>query len=76
MGLEDARGTLFYSYAIFLKELRPKMFLFENVRGLLTHDNGKTYQTILNIFKKQGYEVTYKVLNLGTILFLKKEKDL
>ena len=39
LGLEDARGTLFYHYATFLQKLQPKMFLFENVRGLLTHDN-------------------------------------
>ena len=38
LGLEDARGTLFYHYAVFLEKLQPKMFLFENVRGLLTHD--------------------------------------
>ena len=38
LGLEDARGTLFYHYAKFLEQLQPKMFLFENVRGLLTHD--------------------------------------
>ena len=43
LGLEDARGTLFYHYAKFLEQLQPKMFLFENVRGLLTHDKGRTY---------------------------------
>lgn len=66
LGLEDARGTLFYHYAIFLKKLQPKMFLFENVKGLLTHDKGKTYQTILNIFEQSGYTITksqIKVLN-------------
>lgn len=46
LGLEDVRGTLFYHYAVFLKKLQPKMFLFENVRGLQTHDGGKTYKTI------------------------------
>lgn len=63
LGLEDARGTLFYHYAIFLEKLQPKMFLFENVRGLLTHDQGRTYQTMLGIFEEAGYTVTYKVLN-------------
>ncbi len=66
LGLEDARGTLFYHYALFLEKLQPKMFLFENVRGLLTHDNGKTYKTILNIFKEAGYKISksqIKVLN-------------
>ena len=48
---------------VFLEKLQPKMFLFENVRGLLTHDNGKTYSTILNIFEKAGYEIQKEVLN-------------
>lgn len=57
LGLEDARGTLFYHYAQFLQKLQPKMFLFENVRGLLTHDHGKTYKTMLNIFANAGYTI-------------------
>ena len=63
LGLEDARGTLFYHYAVFLEKLQPKMFLFENVRGLLTHDRGKTYETILRIFEGAGYEIQKQVLN-------------
>lgn len=63
LGLEDARGTLFYHYAVFLEKLQPKMFLFENVRGLLTHDHGKTYATMLDIFSKAGYTINKKVLN-------------
>lgn len=66
LGLEDARGTLFYHYAIFLKKLQPKMFLFENVKGLLTHDKGRTYKTMLDIFEKAGYTISnsqIKVLN-------------
>ncbi|WP_317854561.1 DNA (cytosine-5-)-methyltransferase [Chakrabartyella piscis] len=63
LGLEDARGTLFYHYAVFLEKLQPKMFLFENVRGLLTHDGGKTIETILEIFNQEGYTVQKKVLN-------------
>ena len=63
LGLEDARGTLFYHYAIFLEKLQPKMFLFENVRGLLTHDHGKTYQTMLEIFENAGYDIQKQVLN-------------
>lgn len=55
LGLEDARGTLFYHYAMFLRKLQPKMFLFENVRGLLTHDKGRTYSTITDIFEQAGY---------------------
>lgn len=63
LGLEDARGTLFYHYALFLEKLQPKMFLFENVRGLLTHDHGNTYRTMLGIFEKAGYVIDRKVLN-------------
>lgn len=63
MGLEDARGTLFYHYAIFLEKLQPKMFLFENVRGLLSHDKGRTYKTITTIFKQAGYTIQKDVLN-------------
>lgn len=63
LGLEDTRGTLFYHYAIFLQQLQPKMFLFENVRGLVSHDKGRTYQTILNTFSDCGYEIFRKVLN-------------
>ena len=61
--LEDARGTLFYHYAIFLQKLQPKIFLFENVRGLLTHNGGKTFQTMLDVFIECGYIVQKKILN-------------
>ena len=63
LGLEDARGTLFYHYAIFLQKLQPKIFLFENVRGLLTHDGGKTFQTMQKVFEDCGYIVHKKILN-------------
>lgn len=63
LGLEDARGTLFYHYAIFLNKLQPKMFVFENVRGLVSHDHGKTFRTIMDIFSDEGYTVKWKVLN-------------
>lgn len=63
LGLEDARGTLFYHFAVFLEKLRPKTFLFENVRGLLTHNHGQTYKTILDIFAQVGYTIQKKVLN-------------
>ncbi len=63
LGLEDVRGTMFYHYATFLHKLQPKMFLFENVKGLLNHDGGKTYETILNIFEDEGYITDHKVLN-------------
>ncbi|AQW86886.1 cytosine-specific DNA methyltransferase [Campylobacter pinnipediorum subsp. caledonicus] len=63
LGLNDIRGTMFYHYAEFLNRLQPKMFLFENVKGLLTHDKGNTFKVISDIFEEQGYKIKYKVLN-------------
>lgn len=63
LGLEDTRGTLFYSYAEILKELKPKMFLAENVKGLVSHDKGRTLKTMIDVFEEVGYEVYYQVLN-------------
>lgn len=63
LGLQDTRGTLFYDYARALKELKPKMFLVENVKGLTTMDHGKTLQTMINVFEDLGYHTQYKVLN-------------
>ena len=63
LGLKDIRGTLFYHYAIFLQKLQPKMFLFENVKGLLTHDHGRTYQTIKTVFETSGYIMNQAILN-------------
>lgn len=63
LGLEDARGTLFYHFAKFLDKLQPKMFLFENVKGLISHDKGRTYKTIIDIFEQTGYSIKMDILN-------------
>ncbi len=63
LGLEDTRGTLFFSYAKILSQFMPKMFMAENVRGLVSHDKGRTLATIINVFEEIGYTVQYKVLN-------------
>ena len=63
LGLNDVRGTMFYYYAKILKQLKPKIFLAENVKGLVSHDGGKTLQTMINVFEEIGYHVQYKVLN-------------
>ena len=63
LGLEDARGTLFYHYAVFLHKLQPRVFLFENVRGLLSHDRGRTYRAIHEIFTAEGYIIQRYLLN-------------
>lgn len=57
-GLEDARGTLFYEYARIVKEVNPKVFIYENVRGLITHDKGNTWNIIKGIFKSLNYRIT------------------
>lgn len=54
-GFEDARGTLFFELARAIKEIQPKVFLGENVKGLLSHDNGKTFATISKIIDELGY---------------------
>lgn len=55
LGFEDTRGTLFFEFARTIKEIKPKVFLGENVRGLLTHDNGKTLEAIKSVIKELGY---------------------
>lgn len=62
LGLNDARGTMFYWYAQLLHDLKPKMFLAENVRGLVSHEKGQTLQGMIEVFDEVGYNVTYKVL--------------
>ena len=57
LGFEDTRGTLFFEFARAIKEINPKMFLAENVRGLLTHENGKTLDTIKSIINELGYHL-------------------
>lgn len=63
LGFEDARGTLFYEFARIIKETNPKLFLFENVKGLLSHDKGRTWNVIHNIFEELGYSVSFRVMN-------------
>lgn len=62
-GFEDTRGTLFYEYARLLNEIQPKVFIFENVRGLLSHDKGKTWPIIQEVFQNLNYDIYYSVLD-------------
>ena len=63
-GFADTRGTLFFEIERILEAKRPKAFLLENVKGLITHNKGKTLATILEVLRdKIGYHVQYKVLN-------------
>ena len=62
-GFEDARGTLFYEYARLVNEIKPTVFIYENVYGVLTHDKGNTWKVMQNIFNKLGYYYKWKILN-------------
>jgi len=61
--IDDPRGKLFQEYYRVLKELNPKVFLFENVKGLLSMQKGELLKTIISLFESLGYRVEYKVLN-------------
>jgi len=63
LGFEDTRGTLFFEYARCIKEVKPRIFLAENVEGLIRNDRGRTMNTILNVLKSFGYTIRYKILN-------------
>ncbi len=63
-GFEDTRGTLFREFARVVKECQPKIFIFENVKGILNHDGGKTWDVIYNTFSEYcDYDVYFQVLN-------------
>jgi len=62
-GMADVRGTLFNDFAKILEELKPKIFFAENVKGLVSHDKGRTLETMIKVFEEVGYIVQYKVLN-------------
>ena len=62
-GFEDTRGTLFFEIARFASILKPKYLFLENVKGLLNHDKGNTFETILSALDELGYDVEWQVLN-------------
>ncbi len=62
-GFEDTRGTLFYDYARLIKEMQPKVFIYENVYGVLNHDKGKTWEIMQNVFSELGYHIKWQILD-------------
>ena len=62
-GLEDTRGTLFYEYARLIEEIKPKVFIYENVRAVVSHDHGKTWSKMQQVFEELGYSFSWAVLN-------------
>ena len=62
LGFDDVRGTMFFYFAKIVDELRPKVFLAENVRGLISHDKGRTLQTMLSVYAEIGYRTEVHLL--------------
>lgn len=62
-GFEDTRGSLFFEIARTVKERKPSLLLLENVKGLLSHDKGRTFHTILSTLDEVGYDAEWQVLN-------------
>lgn len=62
-GFDDTRGTLFFDLARILQSKKPRFFIFENVKGLLSHDGGRTFATIIATLAELGYDVQWQVLN-------------
>ena len=62
LGFADTRGTLFYEYARLIEQVKPRLVLAENVKGLLNHDSGRTLQVIVRELENLGYEVAYRIL--------------
>lgn len=62
-GFEDTRGTLFFDIARILRAKKPRLFCLENVKGLLSHDNGQTFRTIISTLDELGYDLQWQVLN-------------
>ena len=62
-GFDDTRGTLFFEIARILREKHTRLFILENVKGLLSHDNGNTFKTIISTLVELGYDIQWQVLN-------------
>lgn len=63
LGFEESRGTVFFEIARITKQRRPRYLLLENVGGLLSHDNGRTFATILGTLHELGYNAQWQILN-------------
>lgn len=63
IGFEDTRGTIFFDIARILEAKRPRHFVLENVKGLLSHDGGRTFATIISTLAGMGFDLEWQVLN-------------
>ena len=62
-GFDDTRGTMFFEIARIVREKQPRLLLLENVKGLLSHDKGNTFRTIISTLNDLGYDIQWQVLN-------------
>ena len=62
-GFEDTRGTLFFDYARTVADIKPKYFIYENVKGMISHDKSNTIKTVLNTFNELGYYIDFNIFN-------------
>lgn len=62
-GLEDTRGTLFHDFAELVDKIKPPVFIYENVKGLLDHDGGRTWKVMRDVFDSLGYKIHQSTLN-------------
>lgn len=62
-GFDDTRGTMFFEIARILQAKKPRLFILENVKGLLSHDSGATFKTIITTLTELGYDCEWQVLN-------------
>ena len=62
-GFKDTRGTLFFEIARIIRKKQPRLLLLENVKGLLSHDQGNTFTTIISTLDELGYDCQWQVLN-------------
>ncbi len=74
LGFEDTRGTLFFEMARAIKETQPKIFMAENVRALLTHENGRTLETIKNVIDELGYTLIVEPKVIKAIFYKVPQK--
>lgn len=74
LGFEDTRGTLFFELARILNDCRTSYFCFENVRGLVSHDKGRTFKTIIETLDELGYDLQWQVVNSSNYVPQNRER--
>ncbi|EAC2412653.1 DNA cytosine methyltransferase [Listeria monocytogenes] len=74
-GFDDARGTLFFDLMRAAQQIKPRLLFFENVSGLLSHEDGRTFATILSIMDECGYDVEWRVLNSKTYGYVPQNRE-